>query len=171
LDEAALVPVKLDGAMARCPVCNAPISTEAFCSYQRNFTYIQDGTVTDSIITVDRLRCASCGSTHALLPEAVVPYSPFSVCLVAHLIIDWLNHDYESIEELAARYRVAINTFYRLKARFVSCVRLAYGMVAHEEEMDGAARILIGKQTAAADGLLCAFFDSVGASFCQAEGP
>jgi hypothetical protein len=140
-------------------------------SYRRNFTYVKDDTVIDALIDIRRLSCASCGKTHAVLPGAVVPHSPFSVRFIALLIIDWLQQRYPSVEQLCAHYRIVVNTFYRLKERFEHCVRLAYGLVAGKGVQCEVARILAGVNMHASDELLSEFFKLTNTSFCQSRGP
>jgi len=170
LDTLALGGSECDLSKARCPSCRSPFLI-GHSSYRRNFTYIKDGIVIDATIDIRRLRCCSCGRTHALLPSAVIPHSPFSVRLVASIIIDYLEHSFSSIEELCVRYGIAVNTFYRIRRRFEHCVRLACGLMPHVVGARQAAGVLAGPCTVAADGLLSGFFRLTGTSFCQGRGP
>jgi hypothetical protein len=171
LDAMALAPPSYDLSRTVCPTCKARASMDVHSSYHRHFTHIKDGDVVDIRIRIIRLRCASCMKTHALLPEAVVARSPFSIPFIASLIRDWLDRVFPSIEGLCAHYGIAINTFYRLKARFERSVRLAYGITSGQGGIRCALTILSGCNIYAADSLLSGYFLLAKRSFCEARGP
>jgi transposase-like protein len=171
LDAVALEPVDLDLEKARCPSCKARGRLAYHSAYRRWFIHILDGVITRARIWVKRLKCTSCNRTHALLPEAAIPHSPFSVCFVASLITDWKDHRYRSIERLCEHYGIATTTFYRIRRRFSSCVKIAWGLVAGKDRESKAAHILSGGDVHAADGLLEAFFKKTNTSFCQPRPP
>jgi transposase-like protein len=167
----ALAPIAYDAARLDCPKCRARRSMVAHGSYRRHYVSIDQGVVSDTLIEVLRLRCASCKSTHALMPPTVIPYCVFSLCFIAALICDRSSHRFSSIETLCAHYEIAISTFYRMSRRFGACVRLASGACADAFDVARIARLLKGRYTDAADGLLSGFFDLCATSFCQSRSP
>lgn len=156
---------------AACPKCGARLGTDAWASYRRHYVHIKDGQVTDTLLDISRLKCPSCGKTHALLPSGAVPYSVFSIRFVALLILDWKDGAFPSIECLCAHYQIATNTFYRIKKRFVACVVLAVGMIGGGGDGTLACARTIAGNPDSADALLSSFFDRVARSFCQGLGP
>lgn len=61
-----------------CPKCKAKSNFSFHGSYIRNISFICENGIFDFKVTVTRVICNSCGSTHALLPIFVVPYKIFS---------------------------------------------------------------------------------------------
>lgn len=61
-----------------CPKCKAKSNFSYHGSYNRNISFIRDNNVFDFKVSVTRVICNSCGSTHALLPNFIVPYKIFS---------------------------------------------------------------------------------------------
>ena len=61
-----------------CPKCKAKSNFSYHGSYTRNLTLIREANIYDFKVKVTRVICNSCGSTHALLPNFIVPYKIFS---------------------------------------------------------------------------------------------
>lgn len=154
-----------------CPKCGAVGSMARHAHYMRHFVFLREGKVTDEVIAVTRLRCISCGATHALLPLAAVPYSVFSIRFIAMMLLDSLDHTFPSIEVLCAHYKIAINTFYRIRRRFESCVRIARGITAKKDCVYEMARKMLENAMTDLDFVLSSFFDACGMSFCQSRSP
>jgi glutaredoxin len=167
LDVLALTPVNCDLSAAVCPHCKARGSLDAHDSYRRNIIYLKDDAAAEARITIRRLACRSCDKTHALLPEGLVPYSPFSVRFIARVIIDWAKQRFSSIERLCGHYRIAVNTFYRLRRRFLSCVMIALGVTGTKDKAVKVASLLLSDDLTAMDSFLEMFFKLTGRSFCQ----
>lgn len=62
----------------KCPICKAKNNFAFHGSYIRNISFIREGKIFDFKVCVTRVICNSCGSTHALLPDFIVPYKIFS---------------------------------------------------------------------------------------------
>jgi glutaredoxin len=171
----ALTSVRIDLAKASCPHCKATGSLSTHATYKRNYISTDGadagGGISGAVIEITRLKCPSCKKTHAALPLTVVPYSPFSVSFIAHLLIDHDRRRFFSIEKLCEHYGIAVNTFYRLAERFKSCVALAMGVACGHDALWDIARMLASGATEAADTFLSAFFEMAGLSFCQSRSP
>lgn len=61
-----------------CPNCKAKSNFSFHGSYIRNISFIREDKIYNFRVTVTRVICNSCGSTHALLPSFVIPYKIFS---------------------------------------------------------------------------------------------
>jgi hypothetical protein len=171
VDMAALRVLDVDAARLSCPTCKAVGQMIRHEDYERHFVFMDGDVVTDKLITVRRVRCESCGATHALLPLAVIPYKPFSIRLIARIITDALEHAHPSIEALCEHYGIAVNTFYRMRTCFESCVRIARGIVAGKDTMREMAREMLEGDASKLDCILAAFLDDTGMSFCQSRSP
>jgi len=69
-----------------CPSCNSKNSLIRHGVYNRNICIFIENAFVESKISVLRLRCTSCGTTHAILPSDTIPYCFFSFpCVIATL--------------------------------------------------------------------------------------
>ena len=74
-----------------CPRCGAAGQLSNYGDYSRDFTYLQAGKVTDSRISPLRFECGSCGATHAMLPDIVIPYGRYSLGFVLAALIAYFE--------------------------------------------------------------------------------
>ena len=64
----------------QCPVCGAKHHFNRHGSYERYLIFPGDDTVLEyTCMTVLRLKCTSCGTTHAILPMDIIPFHQYSV--------------------------------------------------------------------------------------------
>ena len=70
-----------------CPNCHSSDLIK-YGSYTRNVIYISDDNlkIESCILKVQRVKCKSCGKTHTLLPQGIIPYKQFSSNLVTYLL-------------------------------------------------------------------------------------
>lgn len=72
----------------QCPVCGAKHHLIRHGSYDRYLIFLADNAVLECIcMTVLRLKCTSCGSTHAVLPMDIIPFHQFSVQAVFTILL------------------------------------------------------------------------------------
>ena len=57
-----------------CPYCNSKGNLIPHDSYSRYMVSLKDNSPVTVILRVPRVKCTSCGHTHALLPEMLIPY-------------------------------------------------------------------------------------------------
>jgi len=66
---------KLPALIYPCPMCGAKHPRwSMFDSYERDLISYEKGSYVIYRITISRIKCSSCGHTHAILPEIIVPY-------------------------------------------------------------------------------------------------
>lgn len=80
----------LNFGVLECPNCHSNDYIR-WGTYERGITYYKNRTIYSEIVIIQRIRCKSCGKTHALLPFGIVPYKQ----LTDEVIIDLLN-DYNT---------------------------------------------------------------------------
>ncbi|WP_373000345.1 DUF6431 domain-containing protein [Lutispora sp.] len=99
-----------------CPICKAKGLMEIHAYYPRHVVALIGGVLIDEIIDILRLRCCSCGHTHAILPDFIIPYCTYSYSL----ILECLNGYYSKvkIEELCERYNISPQLIYSWIKRF-----------------------------------------------------
>lgn len=70
-----------------CPNCRCAGNFTGHGRYRRHLVVVGSSTSVD----VRRVRCASCGVTHAVLPEGVVPYRAYSEGFVLAVLSAWAS--------------------------------------------------------------------------------
>jgi hypothetical protein len=122
-------------------------------------------------ITIPRVKCNSCGHSHALLAPVIIPYSPFSFHFVISLLYDYITHKSNTVAALCQKYDISVSTLYRIFHRFTSDRKLMLGMM--EAAVTGAHEllsILADKSfTGQVDQMLHDFFRRNRTSFLQAR--
>ena len=119
IDEDALV----------CPLCGAKRSLSSFATYNRHLVTYDNNTSNDTIITIPRYICSSCGHTHAILPLVIIPYMSFSFQFTISIIHDYLIHKFHSVEAMCTHYGIAVSTFYRIFKKFKEHKKLWLGLL------------------------------------------
>lgn len=87
-----------------CPKCKTVGLFHNHAVYDR---YLLNST--EEYITVQRIRCESCGSTHALLPDIIIPYRYFSSPFILHLFDLYLK-GHLSVSKISSALNISIQT-------------------------------------------------------------
>lgn len=95
-----------------CPSCGAVDSCEPYSDYTRWMIYIYDGERTEVRVIVDRVKDGSCGHTHALIADILIPYSSYSLRFILHVLRSYTYRNC-NVAVLCERYSIAISTLYR----------------------------------------------------------
>ena len=70
-----------------CPSCRARGGLHVHGYYSRNVVQFCGSRSADTILRVMRLKCKSCGHTHALLPDVIVPYLQYGLAFFLKVIL------------------------------------------------------------------------------------
>lgn len=120
---------KLSTLVFPCPFCGAkhPNWSE-FASYERYLISFEKGLPITYRIMVSRIICSSCGHTHAVLPEIIIPYGSYSLIFILTVLRDYyLSH--MTIQALCAKYMIATSTLYAWKRLFLIHKKLWLGIL------------------------------------------
>ncbi|MDD4809527.1 DUF6431 domain-containing protein [Methanobrevibacter sp. UBA417] len=100
-----------------CPTCKAKGRLEIHGYYPRHVVALIDTNLVHEILMILRLKCKSCGCTHAVLPDFIIPYCTYSYSL----ILECLNGYYSKvkIEELCKRFKISPQLIYLWIKRFL----------------------------------------------------
>lgn len=120
---------KLPAIAYTCPKCGAKHPTwSQVASYERNLIcYENDLTVIHNIMII-RLLCSSCGGTHAILPEIIVPYSSYSLLFILTVLRDYYLSKM-TVQDICDKYMIAASTLYAWKHLFETHKRLWLGVL------------------------------------------
>ena len=122
--------------MEPCPVCGASHSCTAHASYERNLIDFIQGRPVYHTIKVVRVIC-SCGHTHAILPDLIIPYNTYGVFFILRVIAEYLLHRH-SIEHLCARFSITHSMLYRWYGLFLENKSLWLGVLRSAESAPSA---------------------------------
>ena len=82
----SLMPNITDVHTIVCPWCHAKNSFKKYGHYERNLSILVDDYVENYTVSVQRIICASCNKTHALLPNFIVPYKIMALFSIANIV-------------------------------------------------------------------------------------
>ena len=105
----------LDSALTSykvCPSCGAKGCCKPHGSYKRDMISINDSIRTDDIIDIFRVKCSSCKSTHALLPDILIPFGSYSLRFVLYVLRAYLYRD-GTVNALCDHFCIAVATLYK----------------------------------------------------------
>lgn len=69
-----------------CPRCRAIGRFKMHGSYERNVAYFNDKQLVFKLIAIRRVRCKSCGTTHAVLPGDIIAYRLLSLFVFLYVL-------------------------------------------------------------------------------------
>ncbi|MDR2861237.1 MAG: DUF6431 domain-containing protein [Syntrophobacterales bacterium] len=147
-----------------CPKCKAHGRLKPHGSYGRDMLSINGGNPGRERVRIMRVICTSCNTTHALLPDILIPYGSYSLRFIISVIKAYLNRA-GTVEELCSRYQIAISTLYRWKALFKNHTNLllkAFGQISQATKE--AVAFICGIEA-----LPASFSDKYGFSFLQGQ--
>jgi len=148
-----------------CPCCGAVGQLSNYGDYSRDLTYLQTGKVTDSRINPLRFVCRSCGATHAMLPDIVIPYGRYSLGFVLAALIAYFERD-TIVVIICENFGIAVSTIYEWKKRMLSHKELMLGiLISCKTPALAFLRGLIGSNALSES--LSRFFRKYGFSFMQ----
>ena len=156
---------KLPTLVYPCPFCGAKHPQWShFASYERNLISFERGSSVIYTITVSRIICSSCGHTHAILPEIIIPYSSYSLVFVLTVLRDYyLSH--MTVQALCDKYMIATSTLYAWKRLFQIHKKLWLGIL--EDAATSPLTFLSSLPSLATSDDLAIFFQRHAQSFLQ----
>jgi len=148
-----------------CPKCGAVGKFSAYGSYDRGHVTYSDDEIFDSRIRPRRVKCLSCGATHALLPDTLTPYSPYTLRFKLLVLIAYFNRD-TSVVNICGRFGIAVSTLYEWKRIMAAHKDFMLGLlISRKTQASGFLRGLLG--SADISDILQGFFNKYGFSFMQ----
>ena len=116
-----------------CPRCGAFGKLSPCGSYSRDLVSYEDGVTVDSRVSPRRFKCASCGATHALLPDILIPYSPYSLRFKLTALTAYFDKD-TIVSAVCERFGIAISTLYSWKKLLLEHKELLLGIIVSQKE-------------------------------------
>ena len=117
----------------RCPSCGAAGKLSPYGEYFRNLVSHNGEKTIESQVSPLRFECASCGITHALLPDIIVPYSQYSLRFMLAVLVAYFERN-TTVLAVCTYYGIAVSTLYAWKHRLLEHKDLLLGMLASLKE-------------------------------------
>ena len=149
-----------------CEICGTVGKFSDYGEYGRNHVTIADNIVIESRVNVRRVRCESCRTSHALLPDTLIPYSPYTLVFKLTVLTAYFDRD-RTVEKLCERFGIAVSTLYEWKKIMTAHKDIMLGvLISRKIPTPGFLRNLLGS-TADISDTLQMFFNKHGFSFMQ----
>lgn len=101
-----------------CPICGSSSNCRIHAYYGRHIIDFIHGKPVIQEVTVLRVLCESCGHTHAVLPDIIIPYSGYGLFFILRVLAEAFLRA-SSLERLCERFCITLNQFYRWKQLFL----------------------------------------------------
>ena len=111
-----------------CPWCGSKGNCVSHGSYMRSMADLTYGKTVYGEICVLRLRCTSCGHTHAILPDVIIPYSVYGLFFILRVLAEYFLR-LHTVEKLCSRFGVSVSMLYRFRDLFLSHKQQWLGML------------------------------------------
>lgn len=111
-----------------CPWCSSTGNCTFHGLYTRSLIDFVGGKTVYEDVSVLRLACSSCGHTHAILPDAIIPYATYSILFILRVLAEYFLRRH-TVEELCARFGISVSMLYRWKKLFLLHKRLWLGVL------------------------------------------
>lgn len=118
--------------MEVCPICKSKGNCHLHGYYTRGVSDFIYGIVRDLSITITRVICTSCGDTHAVLPDMIIPYKGYSVFFILRVLAEYFAR-IMTVEKLCARFCIAHATLYRWIKLFKQHKEIFLGILASSQ--------------------------------------
>ncbi len=100
-----------------CPYCGAKGTCNKRGSYERSLVTFPDGKPQVVRLRIPRVQC-TCGKSHALLPDFIVPYLSYSLPMILRILSDYFTRRL-TIRGICEKYLVSPPLICRFKKRFL----------------------------------------------------
>ncbi len=108
-----------------CPKCGAKHSFTRHGNYERNLCLMDDfENMADKRMTILRVKCSSCNSTHAILPNDIIPYCIYSFSFILNVLTDFYSKDCK-VSDICLHYSISFQLLYVFVSRFLNFLNSA----------------------------------------------
>ena len=101
-----------------CPFCHSSGNCKIHAYYDRSIIDIVHGKPVYQQICVTRVICESCGHTHAILPDSIIPYAQYSLFFILRVLGEYFSHR-KTVVILCDTYGITVSMLYRWRDLFL----------------------------------------------------
>lgn len=124
---------KFHAGRERCPFCKSVGSCENHAYYRRYLLEYLNGEISVCSLKILRVRCTSCGHTHAILPDPIIPYAGYSLQFILTVLAYYLLR-LRPVSGICDHFQISVSTLYRWYRLFLDHRREWLGALASIEE-------------------------------------
>lgn len=95
-----------------CPFCSSKGNCRIHAYYWRKIGAFKDGSVVWEKVAVMRVICSSCGHTHAVLPDIIIPYARHGLLFVLKILASHFSGQFR-VEKICELFSISRNTFFK----------------------------------------------------------
>lgn len=115
-----------------CPSCGSRGNCVPHGSYRRSLIEWERGQVVYDSVEIKRVWCGSCGHTHAILPDNIIPYTTYSLSFILRVLCaHFLGSG--TVEGLCRRFSITPSMLYQWKALFLAHKEIWLGILEDKE--------------------------------------
>ena len=102
-----------------CPYCSGRDSLHVHGYYKRTLIDFVNNKPVKTVLFICRFICNACmhPSTHAILPDPIIPYCRHSLRFILRVLIEHFFH-LRPVEKICEAYEISVRTFYRWQKLF-----------------------------------------------------
>ena len=154
--------------LQECPSCHSAGNLVPHGFYKCNIIDFTDGKTTYRRISVKRLKCKSCGHTHAILPDVIVLFAQYSLFFLLRVLGEYFLR-LKTISEICHTYAITPSMLYRWKVLFLCHKNDWLPLLEHLETspLNFLKRLCFLEDFSAS--FSCPFFSLTGVSFLQSH--
>jgi hypothetical protein len=152
-----------------CPFCPAKHPDwKKHAVYDRYLISFENGCTVSYQVTIVRYRCSSCGHTHAVLPESIIPYQSYSFLFIIAVMRDYFTNSL-TVDGICDKYDISVSTLYSWKGLFIRHKKIWLGLL--DDACTSSVQFLDSFFNRSLLHTLKEFFLTVGISFLQGVSP
>lgn len=103
-----------------CPKCGAKHCFTRHGCYERSICFIDNnGGIKESRLDILRLKCGSCGSTHAIFPCDIIPYCFYSCSFILRALTDYFQRE-RKLLDICIFYNISFQVLYQFISRLLT---------------------------------------------------
>lgn len=118
----------IDVSSLTCPHCKSLGNCSFFASYDRFLISVEGEHRVDYTITIKRVLCSSCGKTHALLPDVLIPFGSYSLRFILHILQAYLLRKVP-VSDFCEYWQISVSTLYDWIHTFMEHYELFFGIL------------------------------------------
>ena len=112
-----------------CPWCNTKSPDWKYhADYERWLISFEGGVAVTYRLEILRYKCPSCGHTHAILPESIIPYQSYSFLFIIAVMRDYYTRIL-TVANICDKYNISTSTLYSWKELFLLHKKLWLGLL------------------------------------------
>lgn len=121
-----------DLSQVNCPACRTRGSFKPHGFYQRYVVDYVHGRIIVARKNILRVKCSSCGHTHALLKDFLIPYCQYTLRFILQVLKAYFRHSH-TVSRICDMFQISLPTLYRWKHLFLLHRELWIGLVRSRE--------------------------------------